>query len=211
MQLVRDDDDRLAVVAHPAQDAEQLLGLLRGEHGGRLVEDEDVRAAVEHLDDLHRLLFGDRHLVDLLHRVDLKAVLLADLLDAPRRLLQAETPAVLKTEDDVFGGGEDINQLEVLVNHADAVCKCVLRRTDDDRLPVDEDLARIREIDARDHVHQRGLAAAVLTEDGEDLAAVDLQADVVVGDDAAEGLRDPAQLDGGDLIVVQIRFLRNRT
>ena len=99
----------------------------------------------------------------------------------------------------------------MLVNHADAVRKRILRRTDDDRLTVDEDLARIREIDARDHVHQRGLAAAVLTEDGEDLAAVDLQADVVVGDDAAEGLRDPAQLDGGDLIVVQIRFLRNRT
>ena len=42
--LCDDEDDRLAVRRQAADDLEQLLRLLRREHGGRLVEDEDVRA-----------------------------------------------------------------------------------------------------------------------------------------------------------------------
>ena len=53
---------------------EELVRLLRGEHGGRLVENEDVRAAVEHLDDLDGLLLRDGHVVDLLIGVDVEAV-----------------------------------------------------------------------------------------------------------------------------------------
>ena len=78
MQLVGDDDDRLAVGLHVADDAEQLLGLLRGQNCRRLVEDQDVRAAVQHLDDLQRLLLADAHLVDLLVKVKGELVLFAD-------------------------------------------------------------------------------------------------------------------------------------
>ena len=42
-----------------AHDREELLRLLRREHGGRLVEDEDVGAAVERLQDLDALLLAD--------------------------------------------------------------------------------------------------------------------------------------------------------
>ncbi len=40
-------------------DAEQLVDLLRHEHRGRLVEDEDAGAAVEHLQDLDALAIAD--------------------------------------------------------------------------------------------------------------------------------------------------------
>ena len=56
VHLVGDDDDGLARVAHVAQYGEELVRLLGGEDGGGLVQDEDVRAAVEHLDDLDGLL-----------------------------------------------------------------------------------------------------------------------------------------------------------
>ena len=69
MHFVRDDNDRLAVVAHVAQYGEELVGLLRRENGGRLVKDENVRAAVENLYDLDRLLLGDGHIVDLLRGI----------------------------------------------------------------------------------------------------------------------------------------------
>ena len=59
VQLVADEDDRLAVRLEAADDPEQLLRLLRRQHGGRLVEDEDVRAAVERLQDLDALLLAD--------------------------------------------------------------------------------------------------------------------------------------------------------
>ena len=43
-----------------AQRREQRLGLLRRQHGGRLVEDQDARVAVERLQDLDALPLADR-------------------------------------------------------------------------------------------------------------------------------------------------------
>ena len=61
----------------------------------------------------------------------------------------------------IFGGGKQVNQLEVLVNHADTVLKRILRRADNYLLTVDRNRAVIRIIDAGDHVHQGGFSAAV--------------------------------------------------
>ena len=199
VHLVGDDDDGLAVVAHVAQHREELVRLLRGEHGGRLVEDQDVRAAVEHLDDLDGLLLRDGHVVDLLRGVDLKAVERADLADLLRGGLQIELAG--QAEHDVLGRGEHVDQLEVLVDHADAQIEGVLRRADHDVLSVDRDRALVREIDAGEHVHQRGLAAAVFAQQRQDLAAIDIQPDLVVGHRGAEGLGDVAHFDGGSLVV----------
>ena len=188
VQLVGDDDDRLAVVAHVAQHREELVGLLRGEHGGGLVEDEDLGAAVEQLDDLDRLLLRDGHVVDLLVGVHVKAVGVADLADALGGGREVELALLLEAQHDVLGGGEDVHQLEVLVDHADAVVEGVLGRADDHGLAVDLDGAAVGEVDARQHVHERGLAAAVLAEQGQDLAAVDVEVDVLVCNDLAREL-----------------------
>ena len=64
VQLVADEDDRLALLGQAAHDREQLLRLLRGQHRRRLVEDEDVRAAVERLQDLDPLLLADGDVLD---------------------------------------------------------------------------------------------------------------------------------------------------
>ena len=56
VHLVGDDDNRLARVAHVAQDGEELVRLLRGQHGGRFIQNQDIRAAIQHLDDFNRLL-----------------------------------------------------------------------------------------------------------------------------------------------------------
>ena len=56
-----------------AQDLEQLRRLLRREHGGRLVEDQDVRLAVERLQDLDALLLADGDVLDARVRVDVEA------------------------------------------------------------------------------------------------------------------------------------------
>ena len=54
------ENDRLAGRGHLAQGVEEAFRLLRGEYGGRFVEDQQVCATVEHLDDLDPLLFADR-------------------------------------------------------------------------------------------------------------------------------------------------------
>lgn len=54
-QLVGDEDDGVPGLRELADGVEELLALLRGEHRGGLVEDEDFRPAVERLDDLDPL------------------------------------------------------------------------------------------------------------------------------------------------------------
>ena len=71
---MRNNDDGLAVLFHFAQDVEKRLDLLRGQNGGRFVQDQNIGAAEQHFDDLHRLLFTDRHFVDQLVGVYLKTV-----------------------------------------------------------------------------------------------------------------------------------------
>ena len=58
VQLVRDEDDRHALPLEGLEDREQLGRLLRREHGGRLVEDEDVCAPIQRLHDLDPLLLA---------------------------------------------------------------------------------------------------------------------------------------------------------
>ena len=64
VQLVRDEDDRAAVGRHRTDRLEERVGLVRRQHGGRLVEDEDAGVLVERLQDLDALLLADRELPD---------------------------------------------------------------------------------------------------------------------------------------------------
>ena len=59
VQLVADEDDGRPLRGEAAHDLEQLPRLLRGEHCRRLVQREDVRVAVERLQDLDALLLPD--------------------------------------------------------------------------------------------------------------------------------------------------------
>ena len=60
---------------------------------------------------------------------------------------------------------------------------------------------------SREHLHRRGLAAAVRPEETEDLAAADFEVDVIDGDEVPKALGQVLSLDG-DLAVV--RFIARR-
>ena len=75
--------DRPTLGGHLAQRVEQRGRLLGRQDRGRLVEDQDARLAVQRLQDLHPLLLADRQLPDTRPRVDVEAVALAELGDAP--------------------------------------------------------------------------------------------------------------------------------
>ena len=118
---------------------------------------------------------------------DRQAVALGDLghvAPGPPAVQEAEGLGVLVAEGDVLGDGEDGDQHEVLVHHADAGRHRVARTLEGDRLAVDQDLAPVGLVEPVEHVHQRALAGAVLAEQGVDLAGLDRQVDGVVGDEA---------------------------
>ena len=81
-ELVGDDDDRLPLLPHAAQDRKKLLHLLRREHGRRLVEDQQPRLAVERLQQLDPLLLADRQGLDRALRIDRQAELFGQRADA---------------------------------------------------------------------------------------------------------------------------------
>ena len=120
-----------------------MLGLLRRQHRGRLVEDQDARAAVQGLQDLQPLAVADRQV--------------ADQRPGRRRspVARRQRPGLLRTcasprsaarrlgaEHDVLQRGERVHQHEVLVHHADAR-RSPSREPVSRRLAVHPDLARI--------------------------------------------------------------------
>ena len=99
----------------------------------------------------------------------------------------------LEPEHDVLGDGQRLHQHEVLVHHADAQVDRLARALDVDHRAVDDDLTRVgAEQPVRD-VHQRRLSGAVLAEKRDDLAAVNVERDVVDGENSRKTLGDVGQ------------------
>ena len=196
-ELVGDEEDGLALGRKVFHDLHQLVDLLRGEDRGRLVEDEDLVVAVEHLQNFGALLHADGNVLDEGVRVDAQAVFLAQREDLfpGLGLLQKARLVRLDAEDDVVEDGEAFHQLEVLVHHPDAERVGVVRVVDVDDLAVFLDRAFFRLVQAEQDAHQRGFARAVLAEQRVNLAAPQLQGDVVIGLDPGEFLRDVQHLD----------------
>ena len=81
------------------------------------------------------------------------------------------------------------------MDHADPQIKGVSGAADGHLLPIDEDLASIRIVDAGEHVHQRSFSTAVFTQERQDLPLINIEVHVLVGNDSAEFLRNIPQLD----------------
>src|SRR5207245_3156021 len=124
LELVADEDDGLAVLDQTAKHSKQLDGLLRREHAGGLVEDEDVRAAVEHLDDLGPLLQADGQQAGQRVRIQRKAIFARQRLDVFARSPIVVEPGPdhrLAPEHDVLAHLEDRDDHGMVVSHPD--CK----------------------------------------------------------------------------------------
>ena len=159
-----DEDDRLPVRFEAVHDREELVRFLRREHGGRLVEDQDVCASIERLQDLDALLLTDGDLADERRRVDDEAEPLRELPHTPlgAPLVEQKPVARLDPEHDVLGDRHHGDEHEVLVHHADPRGDRIARRAERDRLSVQQNLARIRAVETVEDVHERRLAGAVL-------------------------------------------------
>ena len=84
----------------------------------------------------------------------------------------------------------------MLVDHSDAQRVGVSGGLDRDLTAVLENLSAFGLVDAGEHVHQGGFAAAVLTKKTEDFASVDSEVDLVVCDYRTERLPDVPQFNG---------------
>jgi len=85
----------------------------------------------------------------------------------------------------------------VLVHHAYARRQRRARLAGRQQPAMHPNFARIGDVVAKEDGHQRGLARAVLAEQGQHFAARELQADAVIGHQRPEAFGDAAQLQDG--------------
>ncbi len=190
VKLVGDDNDGLSVFSHVLENSEKVFDLKRGENGGWLIKDEDLSVSIKDLDDLKGLLLRNGKLIDLFGEVKFEAVLVADFLNGESGVFHIGLFFILDTENDVLKARENVDEFEVLMDHADLEGEGIHRGRDRYVFAVDVDVSLVWEIDARKHVHESGLATAILSQEGKDLAFIYVEGDVFVGDDGSEGFRD---------------------
>ena len=188
VQTVGNVDDGDALFAKLLDDAEHDLQLAVGQHGGRFVHDEHAGVIVDGVHDLHDLLARDRERRDLRVDVDVHAQLIHDLLRAPAHTRPVHELALHHevAEEHIFGNGQRLCQLDLLMHHADARAACFDRRLEAAALAVQNDLARVRLIDAGKDLDERRFARAVLAHETMDRAALDVDGDVIQRLDAGE-------------------------
>ena len=73
-QAVADIENRAPFGAQLEQRLEQLVGLLRRQHRGRLVEDDELRVLQQRTDDLDALALADREVGDMGMRIERQAI-----------------------------------------------------------------------------------------------------------------------------------------
>ena len=197
VELVGDKEDALALRRQILHDLHQLVDLLRRQHGGRLVENQYLVVAVEHFQDLHTLLHTHGDVLDKGVGVNLQAVFLAErqYLCAGLLFLDKAHFRGLRTQNDVVQHREHVHQLEMLMNHANAKRRRYIGVGDLHFFAVLADLAGLRLIQAKEHRHQRGFSRTVFAQKRVDLAALELQRNVVIGLDAGKLLGDVKHLD----------------
>ena len=210
--VVADQDDREAPVADVADQLQHPVALLDAQRGGGLVEDDDLaaeRRRPRHRDGLALPTGQALHgLPDVLQRAYAQLAhvpgglgLHVLLVEHPEHGAEDAGLAFLAAEEQVVGDVQARRHGQRLVHGLDARLAGVHRALEVHDLAVEQDLARVRDQRAAQGLDQAGLARAVVADDREDLAGVELEVaagdrgDLAVALDQALGLQH--RLAGG--------------
>ena len=187
-----DEQNGFAFCPEGAHDVHQLVNFLGCQHGGGLVEDQNIVIPVEHLEDLHPLLHTHG---DVLHpgiRVNLQAVALRQLQHPLAGIGPVDHQAFsrFRTQDDIVQHREALHQLKVLVHHANVQGRGIVGVLNLHHLAILLDDTLLGLVQAEQYAHQRGLASAVFPQQGMNLPPPELKRYIVIGLDAREFLGD---------------------
>ena len=125
-ELVRHQHHRAPARRDAAADVEQRRDLIRQQHGGRLVQHEELGIPDQAFDDLDPLAFADREILDLGEGIERQAVIGGELFELPRAFLAIEN-AALAAEQHIVDDAHVADQAEMLVHHGDALRQRIRR------------------------------------------------------------------------------------
>ena len=206
--VVRDVDEGDPDVALDVLELElHLLAELQVECAERLVEQQHARDVDERAGECDALLLATRQLLRLAAAVAGEPDDPQHLVDLPLQLGAALALAA-QAERDVL---EDRQVREERVALEDGVHVTLVRRQAGDRAVAEVDRPRARLLEAADHPQRGRLAAAGRSEQRVELAALDLERQVVDGDDLVELLRHVLEANvGAHAVAVTISSSRCR-
>ena len=181
---MRDEDDAVTLGADIEHDLEQLLAAVLGQGRGGLVDDQDLGVEPRGLQDLDDLALLEVVVLDGSGGLDARQAepveqLLGLLVHRGGVLDAVLHEAALVAEEQVLRDGEPVQGAELLDDDGDAVVVAVDLVLGRDLLAVEREGARADRQDARQHVGERGLAGAVLADQGVDLAGVEVEGDLL--------------------------------
>jgi hypothetical protein len=175
-EVLLNEQDGDAVLLGLGEERCHLLNEERGEALGRLVEEEQARAHAEDAGDGEHLLLAAGEL-----RAALAAAVFeawehgVDTVEAPR--LRADG----RGEEEVLFDGEASVDATVVRNVAEATAGALVGREAGDVGTLEENLAASLLVEAHEGAQGGGLAGAVAADEGDDLALVDVEREVVQG------------------------------
>ena len=173
-------------LAHVAQ---HLVGLLRRQHRGRLVEDQQPRLEIELLEQFQLLFFAGREFGRASIEVQRERRGSEEFLELGAPGFPVDQRRRLATgQQQVLRHRHAGRQREVLVDHADAERARHHGGGDVLLTPVGDHRAFVRPLEAGDAFHQRALAGAVLAQQGMHAAGRHLHRHVVQRCQATEAL-----------------------
>ena len=193
VQLVADVEDRAALGLEAIEHDEELIGLLRRQHRGRLVEDQEFRILHQRAHDLDALAFADRQLPDLAPGIERKPVNAGYFFKARRHVLEGFL--AVESERDVFRHGEIVEQREMLEHHADAAAARFRWSGEHHLLALPAHFAFARLDQSVDDLDERRFAGAVLAEQRVDLLRPDIDVDRLIGEERAIALGQANRLE----------------
>jgi hypothetical protein len=192
---VLDQQDRDAGVARELlEDRHDAVGLGRPQAGHHLVEQQELRIGRQCAGELEPLAVGQRQrgrlLITLVVEIEAREHVAGVMAG------RQDVGAVQQRADQhVVFDGQPRKRAHDLERATNAAAADRVRGLALDALAPEHDAPVVRREHARDHVEQRRLAGAVRSDHREDFAGVDLEADAIDRDEAAEPLADAVDLE----------------
>ena len=196
-ELVSDGDDgELLLLGELLQRRQHLVGLVRRQHRGRLVEDQQVSLQIKLAEYLALLLLAggevdDRDIAGHGKGRGLEERLEGRALGCP----VDDRRQVLAAQHEILQHRHVRHQSEVLVDHAQPQLVRLARMADRDLAAVEQHLALVGGVVAHRALHQRALAGTVLAQQRMEGTSTDLHRDVVERRHGAEALGKADQLE----------------
>ncbi|WP_374200097.1 hypothetical protein [Streptomyces sp. S-2] len=194
---VADVDHGHVAGAQFLDDPEEGLDLAGLQRGGRLVHDDDPGLDGDGPGQCHHLLGAEPERVQRAARVDADAEAVEEvggLAVHPGEVDEPEAVAGFAAQEDVAGHAHQRDEVDLLVDRGDPGLLGLEGPLEADRLPGQPQFARVRPVDAGQHLDEGGLARPVLADQRVHLTGPQAEGDVVERDDPGEPLADPEGL-----------------